>query len=107
MPHATRDFNRISKGTVQRRNCPAGATTGLGGGAGSYLDKLVATITNNAAMTVDVQDGAQAAVKVLQNGSIATANGTVMLPLEIESWNGAWNIITGNGVAVVATGHFV
>lgn len=107
MPHATRDFNRISKGTVQYKNCPAGATTGLNGNSGSYIDKLVAVVTNNAAMTVDIQDGAQNAVRVLQNASIATANGTVVLPIEIESWNGAWNVITGNGVNVVATGHFV
>lgn len=111
MAGITKNFDQFIQAAVKYKNCPAGAATALkqassGGAVGDYLSKLICTITNNLAMTVDITDGAQSAIRVLQNSSIPSTNGIVQIDLGIESTNGNWVVTTGNGVNVVATGLF-
>jgi hypothetical protein len=110
MAGITKRFDTFIQAAVNYKNCPAGATTTLkragAGAVGDYLGRLICTITNNLAMTVDIVDGNLNAVRVLQNGSIPSTNGVVALDFGMESVNGNWAITTANGVNVLATGIF-
>ncbi len=51
------------------------------------------------------QDGADAAIVVFPN-SPGGGVGTYTIPLGLQSKTGAWQVTTGAGVAVIATGRF-
>lgn len=97
--------------------CPAGATTVLkttsNGAAGDVLTRLIFLVTDNSTATVTLKDGdgtvySDGAPNPFNNLLIRPANSPVY---EMNfggqpSYNGAWSITCGAGVAVLAQGIF-
>jgi hypothetical protein len=88
---------------------PAGGTTKLGTGAvGDVLGTLVCVVATTATSQVQIQDGNGSAITVLPNNA-TPGIGTYVIPLNIRAkvtTTPGWNVITGAGVTVLASGVF-
>jgi hypothetical protein len=78
---------------------------GAVGGVGDYLKRLVCIVSTAATAQVQLKDGSGTAFTVLPN-SPGGGVGTYILELGLTSVNGAWQVTTAAGVAVVAIGAF-
>ena len=70
---------------------------------GDYLDTLVATVTVVATSAASVKDAGGTAIPIVPAGA---TTGVYTVRLMCLSRGGAWNVTTGAGVTVVATGLF-
>lgn len=80
-------------------------TLGATGAAGDYLECLTCVVSTAATAQVQVKDGAGSAVTIFPN-SPGAGVGTYTIPCGWTSTSGAWQITTGAGVAVRASGDF-
>lgn len=73
---------------------------------GDYLHRLICTVTNAAASTVSLTDGATTPVDILPNN---VTGGVGVYPVEVNmvSKSGKWAITTDAGVQVIAAGVFL
>jgi hypothetical protein len=80
-------------------------TLGATGATGDYLEQLIVVVATAATAQVQIKDGGGSAITVFPNnpgGGIGTYNVAVGL----KSAAGAWQVTTGAGVSVIATGDF-
>jgi hypothetical protein len=80
-------------------------TLGATGGTGDYLDTLIIVVSTAATAQVSIKDGSDSAIVVFPNNPGAGI-GTYPVPIGLFSRTGAWQITTGAGSAVIATGNF-
>lgn len=73
------------------------------GAKGDYLDSLVCVVATAATAQVQIKDGSDSAITVLPN-SPGGGVGTYTIKLGLRSRTGAWQVTTGAGVSVIATG---
>lgn len=73
------------------------------GGKQDYIENLVCVVATAATSQVQIKDGASSAITILPNN---VAVGTYTIKLQARSNSGAWTVITGAGVSVLATGSF-
>lgn len=78
---------------------------GATGGLGDFLHRLVCVVTTALTAQVQIKDGANTAITVFPN-SPGGGVGTYLVELNITSTNGAWQVTTGAGVAVIGIGRF-
>lgn len=79
---------------------------GSGGGAkGDYLKHLTVVVGTAATAQVQIKDGSDTAITVFPN-SPGGGIGTYTVKIEACSRTGAWQVTTGAGSSVVASGHF-
>lgn len=78
---------------------------GATGGAGDWLEGLLCVVATAATAQVQIQDGSLTAFTVLPN-SPGGGIGAYYIPIKAASVSGAWQITTGAGVTVFATGRF-
>lgn len=86
----------------------AGQTTqalGATGAAGDYIDRLIIVVATAASAQVQIKDGSETAITVFPN-SPGGGVGTYTLPIGMRSRAGAWQVTTGAGSSVIATGNF-
>lgn len=86
----------------------AGQTTqaiGTNGATGDYLEGLTITVGTAATAQVQIKDGADTAYTVFPN-SPGGGVGTYYVPIKACSRAGAWQVTTGAGSTVLASGHF-
>lgn len=76
---------------------------GATGAVGDWLATMVCTVATAATSTVSITDGGDAAIPVL---AANTPIGAYTITLNLVSADGAWQVTTGAGVSVVATGRF-
>ena len=98
----------VEQGQFDYETVAASQTTqvmGATGGLGDFLHRLVCVVTTAATAQVQIKDGANTAITVFPN-SPGGGIGTYPVELNITSTNGAWQVTTGAGVAVVAIGRF-
>lgn len=90
----------------QYEHCPSSSTTVLGGAGatGDYIHRIVCTVTTAATSQVQIRDGAGFTHTILPNN--VSAIGNYNIELNVTSRLGAWSIITGAGVEVLAMGIF-
>jgi hypothetical protein len=90
--------------------CPASATTvckGLGKGcAQDILGHLVITPLTTGAGDVSIQDGDGTAIKVFTGGGTLSDLKPHYVPINARSRTGAWSVICGANVQVLARGRF-
>ncbi len=77
------------------------ATTNVG----DYLEGLLCVVATAATSTVSIKDGSDSAINVLPN-AVGSGVGTYYIPIGLRSRTGSWQITTGAGVSVIATGIF-
>lgn len=80
-------------------------TIGATGAAGDLLELVVCIVSTAATSQVQIKDGSGTAITILPN-NVGGGIGTYVIPLGLRSVNGAWQITTAAGVAVLATGDF-
>jgi hypothetical protein len=105
MPSAARPLDRGN----DYETVAAGQTTqtlGATGAKGDLLTLVVCVVSTAATGTVAIKDGSETAITILPN-SPGAGVGTYVIPLNLVSRTGAWQITTGAGVAVIATGEFL
>ena len=80
---------------------------GVTGAIGDLLISLLVTPSSTAPGVITIKDGANAAITVFVGGasSITTLH-PFTIPVAIRSNAGAWQITTGAGLSVLATGNF-
>ena len=78
---------------------------GATGAIGDFLDKLVIVVATAATAQVQIKDGADTAITIFPN-SPGGGIGTYCIPVCLRSRTGAWQITTGAGASVIATGNF-
>lgn len=85
---------------------PASTTSVLGGAGatGDYIHRLVCTVNTALTSQVQIRDGAGFTHTVLPNN--VSAIGNYSIELNVTSRLGAWSVITGAGVEVLALGIF-
>lgn len=76
---------------------------GTAGATNDFLQRLQVNVTTSATSNVAIKDGTDTAITVVPAN---TPIGVYTVELGIRSRNGAWQITTGAGVAVVAVGQF-
>jgi hypothetical protein len=83
------------------------AATALGsaGAKGDYLARLICTVATAATAQVQIKDGSGAAYTILPN-SPGGGIGTYTIEIGACSQIGAWQVVTGAGVTVLAVGMF-
>lgn len=86
---------------VSQTNQALGAT----GAAGDYIESLIIVVATAATAQVQLKDGSGTAFTVFPN-SPGGGIGTYVVPLGLRSTNGAWQVTTGAGSTVIATGDF-
>lgn len=102
------DSLRVISGGFQYETVAASQTNqvmGATGAAGDYLDKLICVVSTAATSQVQIKDGAGTAITILPN-NVGSGVGTVVINVGLKSTTGAWQITTGAGVSVIATGLF-
>jgi hypothetical protein len=75
------------------------------GAIGDYLGSLTVVVATPATAQVQIKDGANAAITVFPN-SPGGGISTYTVPINAKSISGAWQVTTGAGVSVIATGNF-
>ncbi len=94
---------------VEFEACPVSATTVLGaaGAIGDYLACITITPESVNPGPVDIKDGAGGAIRVFDGGAGSVGS---LVPFQLfiggRSLLGAWQIVTGAAVRVLATGQF-
>ena len=89
--------------TIAANNAGTNAAVVLGGGhAGDYLDKLLCVVTDVNNAQVGIKDGGGGEIVVLPK-VLAAGNTTHRIELGLTAVNN-WQVTTGLGVAVVASG---
>lgn len=86
----------------------AGQTTQALGGTGAkgdYLNYVICTVGTAATAQVQIKDGSGTAYTILPN-SPGGGIGVYVIPIKACSQVGAWQITTGAGVTVLASGMF-
>ena len=78
---------------------------GNAGAAGDFLDTLVITVATAATAAVSIKDGGGAAISIMPN-SPGGGIGVYVVPIKAKSKAGKWQVTTGAGSTVVATGNF-
>jgi hypothetical protein len=78
---------------------------GKDGKAGDFLDTLVITVGTAATAAVSIKDGGGAAIPILPN-SPGGGIGVYTVAVRAKSRAGAWQVTTGAGSTVLATGSF-
>ena len=104
MPSAARPLDRGN----DYETVAAGQTAQVMGGTGrvgDLLTLLICVVSTAATAQVQIKDGADSAITVFPN-SPGAGVGTYVIPLNLVSRVGAWQVTTGAGVAVIATGEF-
>lgn len=91
--------------TVAASVASPGQALGATGAVGDYLKSLILVVATAATATVSIKDGADAAIVVFPN-SPGGGIGTYTIPIGLKSRTGAWQVITGAGVSVIAVGDF-
>lgn len=94
---------------VQYETVAAGQTAqvlGSTGGAGDWLEQIVCSVGTAATGNVQIKDGGDTAYTILP-ASPGGGIGVYVIPIKAASVSGAWQITTGAGVTVLATGRFV
>lgn len=76
-----------------------------GGSVGDYLDAITAVVANATVSGIQLQDGTNSVIQLLPN-AVGGGIGTYHIPLGLSAANGAWRILTNNGVSVIARGIF-
>jgi hypothetical protein len=71
---------------------------------GSYLEEILAVVTNAATCQVQIKDGSGTARTILPNNSVGGI-GVYPIPLGLVSKLGAWQVSTAGGVTVIASFH--
>lgn len=79
---------------------------GAAGAVGNLLASLIVVPTTTAAGTVQIFDGSGSAITVFTGGGTLADLSTQVIPLNIVSTSGAWQVTTGANVSVIATGIF-
>lgn len=89
------------------QSCPISATTTLGaaGAIGDFLESVVIVVGTAATALVQIKDGSGTATDILPN-SPGGGVGTYIIPLNLTSKLGAWQIITLAGSKCIAIGSF-
>lgn len=109
----------VSKGSIeavysaliaggQYETVAAGQTAqalGATGAVGDRLKSLVCVVATAATAQVQIKDGGDSAITVFPN-SPGGGVGTYTVELGLLSRTGAWQVTTGAGVSVIATGDF-
>lgn len=75
------------------------------GGTADYIENLVCVVTTATTSQVQIKDGAGSAITVFPN-SPGGGIGTYVIRLAMKSNSGSWQVTTGAGVSVIATGAF-
>lgn len=86
----------------------AGQTTqalGATGAAGDYIDRLIIVVATAATAQVQIKDGSDTAITIFPD-SPGPGIGSYVLPIGMRSRTGAWQVTTGAGSSVIATGKF-
>ncbi len=86
----------------------AGATNqalGATGAVGDQLESLIIVVATAATAAVSIKDGADGAISIFPN-SPGGGIGTYVVPVKLRSRTGAWQVTTGAGASVIATGNF-
>lgn len=78
---------------------------GSNGAVGDYLEGLTITVATAATAQVQIKDGSGTAYTVFPD-SPGGGIGTYYVPVKACSRVGAWQITTGAGSTVLASGHF-
>lgn len=102
------DSLRVINGGFQYETVAASQTNqvlGATGAAGDFLDKLICVVSTAATSQVQIKDGAGTAITILPN-NVGSGVGTVVINVGLKSTTGSWQITTGAGVSVIATGLF-
>ena len=102
------DSLRVINGGFQYETVAASQTNqvlGATGAAGDFLDKLICVVSTAATSQVQIKDGGGTAITILPN-NVGSGVGTVVINVGLKSTTGSWQITTGAGVAVIATGLF-
>jgi hypothetical protein len=72
---------------------------------GDYLEGLLCVVATAATSTVSIKDGSDTAINVLPN-AVGGGIGSYYIPIGLFSRTGSWQVTTGAGVSVIATGIF-
>ena len=102
------DSLRVINGGFQYETVAASQTNqvlGATGAAGDFLDKLICVVSTAATSQVQIKDGTGTAITILPN-NVGSGVGTVVINVGLKSTTGSWQITTGAGVSVIATGLF-
>jgi len=102
------DVLRVIKGGDEYELVAASQTNqvlGATGAAGDYLDQLLIVVATAATAQVQLKDGSGTAFTVFPN-SPGGGVGSYPLPIGLRSTNGAWQVTTGAGASVIASGDF-
>jgi hypothetical protein len=75
------------------------------GGTADYIENLICVVSTAATSQVQIKDGTGSAITVLPN-AVAGGIGTYVIRLAAKSNSGSWQVTTGAGVSVIATGAF-
>lgn len=89
--------------------CPASATTVLGstGAIGDFLNSLLIVPGTTSPGAVQIQDGADTAITVFAGGASSVSNKVSFnVYAGGSSRTGAWSVICGANVSVLANGSF-
>jgi hypothetical protein len=78
---------------------------GATGAVGDYLECLIIVVSTAATAAVSIKDGGDSAISIFPN-SPGGGIGTYVIPVGLWSRTGAWQVTTGAGSAVIATGNF-
>lgn len=78
---------------------------GATGATGDYLEGLTIVVATAATAQVQIKDGAGSNISVFPN-SPGGGVGTYYVPVKARSTAGAWQVTTGAGSSVIATGDF-
>lgn len=90
------DYEFVAAG---QSNQPLGAT----GQSGDVLENLIVRVATAATSNVSLKDGSDGAVEIVPPN---TPIGVYDLWIHARSRTGAWQVTTGAGVSVMATGRF-
>ncbi len=100
----------VEQGQFDHQEVAANQSSGValgdtGGAAGDFIQRLVCIVNTPATSQVQIKDGSGSAITVLPD-NVAGGIGTYPIEITAKSVDGAWSVITGAGVEVIAIGRF-
>lgn len=108
MPNQIKGYPKVRMAqdadTYVRVPVTCNAVLGPTGNTGDYLDTVLAIVNNASVSSVELIDGVNNFTLLPNN--VGAGVGTYPIPVGLSSMNGAWRIVTNNGVSVVASGIF-
>lgn len=78
---------------------------GATGKKGDILERLIIVPETTGAGTVAIKDGSGTAINIFVAGTLSDLH-PIVIPLNVRSAVGAWQITTGANVHVIAVGQF-